>query len=88
MYMMTSSNGNIFHVAGPLCVEFTGPHKGQGHEISALKNGWVNNRETGDLRRHRAHYDVIVMWVIAAMIFGEITRPRPSVNGGLTKPPL
>ena len=25
-------------------------------------NGWVNNRESGDLRRHRAHYDGIVMW--------------------------
>ena len=24
-------------------------------------NGWVNNRETGDLRRYRAHYDVSVM---------------------------
>ena len=24
-------------------------------------NGWVNNREAGDLRRHRIHYDVIVM---------------------------
>ena len=24
-------------------------------------NAWVNNREAGDLRRHRAHYDVIVM---------------------------
>ena len=24
-------------------------------------NGWVSNRETGDLRLHRAHYDVIVM---------------------------
>ena len=24
-------------------------------------NGWVNNREAGDLRRRRAHYDVIVM---------------------------
>ena len=24
-------------------------------------NGWVNNREAGDLRRHCAHYDVIVM---------------------------
>ena len=23
--------------------------------------GWVNNREAGDLRRHRAHYDVIAM---------------------------
>ena len=24
-------------------------------------NSWVNNREAGDLRRYRAHYDVIVM---------------------------
>ena len=23
--MMTSSNGSIFHVTGPLCGEFTGP---------------------------------------------------------------
>ena len=36
-------------------------------------NGWVNKREAGDLRRYRAHYDVIVMnaakatnWVIIA----------------------
>ena len=24
-------------------------------------NGWVNNREAGNLRRHRGHYDVNVM---------------------------
>ena len=24
-------------------------------------NGWVNNREAGDLRRHRAHYDITEM---------------------------
>ena len=24
-------------------------------------NGWVSNREAGDLRRHRTHYDVTVM---------------------------
>ena len=29
--------------------------------ICARINGWVNNREAGDLRRHRAHYDVTVM---------------------------
>ena len=29
--------------------------------ISAWINGWVNIREAGDLRRDRAHYDVIVM---------------------------
>ena len=26
-----------------------------------LNNGWVNNRDVCDLRRHRAHYDVIAM---------------------------
>ena len=29
--------------------------------ISAWTNGWANNRRAGDLRRHRAHYDVNVM---------------------------
>ena len=29
--------------------------------ISAWINGWVNNGEVGDLRRHRSHYDVTVM---------------------------
>ena len=43
------------------------PHKGQGRGalmvsmICGRINGWVNNREAGDLRRYRAHYDVIVM---------------------------
>ena len=27
-----------------------------------LINSWVNNREAGDLRRYRAHYDVTEMW--------------------------
>ena len=32
-------------------------------------NGWVNNREAGDLRRHRGHYDVNVMsWQDASVI--------------------
>ena len=29
--------------------------------ICAWINRWVNNREASDLRRHRPHYDVIVM---------------------------
>ena len=43
------------------------PHKGQWRRalmfslICVWINGWVNNREAGDLRRHRAHCDVIVM---------------------------
>ena len=42
------------------------PHKGQwrGALIFSLIcvwiNDWVNNREAGDFRRYRAHYDVIV----------------------------
>ena len=31
--------------------------------IYAWLNGWVNNREAGDLRRHRAHYDITIMFV-------------------------
>ena len=44
------------------------PHKGQWRGalmfslISAWINDWINNREAGDLRRYRAHYDVIVMF--------------------------
>ena len=44
------------------------PHEGQWRGalmfslICVWINGWVNNREAGDLRRHRTHYDVIVMW--------------------------
>ena len=43
------------------------PHKGQWRGalmfsmICVWINGCVNNREAGDLRRYRAHYDVIVM---------------------------
>ena len=43
------------------------PHKGQWRGASIFSlicawiNGWVNNRETGDLRRHRPHYDVTVI---------------------------
>ena len=43
------------------------PHKGQWRGalmfslICAWITGWVNNREAVDLRRHHAHYDVIVM---------------------------
>ena len=29
--------------------------------VCAWINRWVNNREAGDLRRYRAHYDVTVM---------------------------
>ena len=31
-------------------------------DVSTKTNDWVNNREAGDLRRYRAHYDVIDMY--------------------------
>ena len=33
----------------------------EGRNSSVTCVNWVNNREAGDLRRHRAHYDVTVM---------------------------
>ena len=82
--MMTSSNGNIFRVTGPLCGEFTGhrwiPHtKASDAELwcfwsAPWISGWVNNREAGDWRRHRAYYDVIVIyWIIMYELISMIT---------------
>ena len=55
--MMMSSNGNIFRVAGHLCwrgaLMFS--------LICAWINGWVNTRESDDLRRLRVHYDASLM---------------------------
>ena len=45
------------------------PHKGQCRGtlmfslICVWTNFWANNRDAGDLRRHRAHYDVTVMLI-------------------------
>ena len=51
-YMMTSSNGiHRGQWCGALMFSL----------ICAWRNGWVNNRQTGDLRPNCAHYDVIVM---------------------------
>ena len=70
--MMTSSNGKHFprywpFVRGIHRSPVNSPHKGQWRGalmfslINVWINGWVNNGEAGDLRRHRAHYDVTVM---------------------------
>ena len=84
---MTSSNGSIFRVTGPLCGEFTGDsqHRGQWRGALMLSficvwiNGWVNNREAGDLRRCRAHYDVTVMEIFTH--YGHVTDLRkPNFN--------
>ena len=36
--------------------------------ICAWTNGWANNRDAGDLRRHWVHYDVTVLLCAKAMI--------------------
>ena len=70
--MMTSSNGNIFRVTGlsagnsPFPGEFPAQRPVTRSIdvfffICAWIKAWVNNDEAGDLRRHHAHYDVIVM---------------------------
>ena len=61
------------------------PHKGQWRGallfslICAWINGWINNREAGNLRCHRAHYDVTVM---APSVRRRIMNPRPSLRSG------
>ena len=39
--------------------------------ICAPTNGWANNRDAGDLRRHRAHYEIIVMNCRLAMLLHD-----------------
>ena len=62
----------FFHVTDHLCgnSRVTGEFPAQSHWRGALVfsficgwiNGWVNRGRTGDLRYHRDHYDVIVMF--------------------------
>ena len=67
------------------------PHKGQrrGSLMFSLIcvgiNGWANNCEGGDLRRHRAHYDVIVMYRhILLHVRGLINGFPPCFLGGVS----
>ena len=68
--------------AGNSPVPVNSPHKGQWRGalmfslMYAWINDWVNNREAGDLRRHRGHSDVIVILVkihvrMTRYLFGE-----------------
>ena len=60
-----SIDGKKFYIA--LATPVNSTHKGQWRGALKLSlicvwtNAWVNNRDAGDLRRYRAHYDVIVM---------------------------
>ena len=58
------------------------PHKGQWRGplmfslICARINGWVNNREAGDLRLNRAHYDIIVMMLSTMCLLHIASSPN------------
>ena len=42
--------------------------------ICARANGWANNRDSGNLRRHRVHYYVTVMaWMHAMPLLGTVS---------------
>ena len=66
------------------------PHKGQWrgslifYLICVWINGWLNNREAGDLRRHRAHYDATVMHgnisLITAHFVGRIYQSSVDIS--------
>ena len=62
------------------------PHKGQWRGalmfslISAWMIDWVNNREAGDVRQHRGHYDVIVVEI---SVSGILYHPG-QVNGSVS----
>ena len=66
-HQMEKKSALLAICAGNSPVPVNSPHKGQWRGalmfslICAWINGWVNNREAGDLRRYHAHYDVIVM---------------------------
>ena len=75
--MMTSSNGNIFRVTCPLWRESTSDRL----MICAWTNGGANNRDAGDLRRHRAHYDVtVVQWPMPECLTEAWWRMCASMN--------
>ena len=66
------------------------PHKGQWRGalmfslICVWINGWVSNREAGDLRRYRAHYDVTVMyqnWLCGSCGYTQTSSPQIRRSG-------
>ena len=63
---MTSSNGSIFRVSGPLCGEFTNHRwipraKAATRRFDVFFDLCLNNRKLRDLWCHSANYDVNVM---------------------------
>ena len=65
------------------------PHKGKWSGtlmyslICAWTNGWAKNRCVGDLRRHCAHYDVIIMDISRHWVNGIFSQVKFFVNPNL-----
>ena len=86
--IMTSSNGNIFLVTGPLCGVFTGhrwiltkaSRRGAFMFSLTWTNAWVSNRGAGDLRRNRAHYDVIIIKWMSPLLNGQLLPISTSIQ--------
>ena len=54
----------------------------------SLNNGWVNNREAGDLRRYHAHYDAIVMVTAESVSCHEVIMAWATSSGACDSHPL
>ena len=73
---------NCLFVRGIRRSPVNSPHKGQWRGalmfslIRAWTSGWVNSGDAGDLRRHRAHYDVTA-------IYHHIARPCRHIDGSV-----
>ena len=69
-YQMKHYSALLAIYAGNHRSPMNSPHKGQWRGalmfslICAWINGWINNREAGDMRRHHVHCDVIVITYI------------------------
>ena len=62
-----------FRVTGHLCTQRPVTRSFDVSLTCSWINGWVNNRVTDDLRRHRIHYNVTVMVVIYYYIWNYST---------------
>ena len=75
MTQMEAFSALLVICSGNSPVPVNSPHKGQwrGALMFSLMctriNSWINNGEAGDLRRHRAHYDVTVMFVVVVLLW-------------------
>ena len=83
----------MFRVTGfcagnsPVTGEFPSHRQWRGALMFSLiyvwTNGWINNQDAGDLRRHRAHYDVTAMWCRIVIQWSGQPRDLSTFNASL-----